>query len=102
LLLEGVRASRWPQGSTQCGAGYESELVWLKLDRELAVVARQAVPIGSCWKSIDTGTRRLGSHALTIETTTLRGATPVTTRIRYDSRRPAEGLSTEDVPSGTR
>src|SRR5262249_5369587 len=86
LLLEGPRASRWPQGPTMCGGGVEAELVWLKLDRALALQSRDAVPIESCFDEVGLERYQTGSHTLVVETSPAKGGGM---RITYDDRRPA-------------
>ena len=53
LVLEGSAYSRFPPGMTWCGSGVETELLWLKLDASLAVVARDTARVESCLDAIE-------------------------------------------------
>src|SRR5262245_25425818 len=53
LLLDVRGPSKIPQDSHQCGAGYESDLIWLKLDQHWKAQDAKNFRYESCWATID-------------------------------------------------
>jgi hypothetical protein len=53
LLLDVTGPSKVPQDSHQCGAGSESDLVWLKLDKDWKLQDAKNFRYESCWATID-------------------------------------------------
>ena len=52
VLLRANGPSRWPGGSTHCGAGEECDLILIELDSELQCSTISSELICSCWKNI--------------------------------------------------
>jgi len=52
VVIEVECPSRWPPGSTYCGAGIEVNLVWIELDQNLHSTKVQSVLIESCFKDV--------------------------------------------------
>jgi hypothetical protein len=120
LLLGVAGFSRWPGGSTMCGAGTEGDLIWLCLSPEGRALEVKSVRYDSCFNSIeaeemepvepagaasptpaDTGddfafqpTLRDGRLALVA---TLYGEDGRRIAIRYDRRQPERGLLVETL-----
>ncbi len=53
LLLGVAGFSRWPTGSTMCGAGTEGDLIWLCLSPEGRALEVKSVRYESCFENID-------------------------------------------------
>ena len=52
LLLDVEGPSKLPRDNHECGAGSESNLVWLKLDLEWKLLDSKSFRYDSCWASI--------------------------------------------------
>jgi hypothetical protein len=52
LLLDVTGPSKYPPDSHQCGAGTESDLVWLKVDKNWKIVDAKNFRYDSCWSNI--------------------------------------------------
>ena len=52
LLLDVTGPSKVPGDSHQCGAGTESDLIWLKLDKDWKLLDTQNFRYDSCWSTI--------------------------------------------------
>ncbi len=53
LLLDVTGCSRWPPGSTMCGAGTEGDLIWLCLSPEGRALEVKSVRYDSCFELIE-------------------------------------------------
>jgi len=52
LLLDVTGPSKEPADSHQCGAGTESDLIWLKLDKDWKLTDANQFRYDSCWRTI--------------------------------------------------
>jgi hypothetical protein len=52
LLLDVTGPSKVPSDAHQCGAGTESDLIWLKLDKDWKVLDAKNFRYDSCWSTI--------------------------------------------------
>jgi hypothetical protein len=89
LLLDVVGPSKLPRDSHECGAGSESNLVWLKLDREWKLLDSKNFRYDSCWASISAIDPPL-SEGDTLTVTTENKV------VTYSYKRPEEGLKITD------
>jgi len=102
LVLEGSAYSRFPPGMTWCGSGVETELLWLKLDASLAVVAHDTARVESCLDAIEAEVHQLGGPGLTIVAAqSTEGKVTSRTRISYDAWHPAAGLVKQPIENKT-
>ena len=85
LLLDVEGPSKLPRDSHECGAGSESNLVWLKLDLDWKVLSANKFRYDSCWASISAIDPPLWAG----DTLTVTTENKVVT---YSYRRPEEGL----------
>ncbi len=53
LVIDVTGWSRKEQNDRQCGAGVESNLIWVKLDREWKMTDAKSVRYQSCWSGAD-------------------------------------------------
>jgi hypothetical protein len=74
-----------------CGAGTELDLVWLLLKPDLTLVRKQIVPVASCFRSIELAAFDGGWAGPDF-------SAERTTTLRYDPRRPLEGISVSSSP----
>jgi len=99
LLLDVNGPSKVPGDSHQCGAGMESDLIWLKLSKDWKVLNAKNFHYDSCWATISADdppkwegdTLRVSVYAVTSGT----GRTLVAT---YSYKRPEEGLKIAEMP----
>lgn len=93
LLLDVTGASKLPRDSHQCGGGNESNLVWLKLDKDWKLVEAKNFHYDSCWSSVSV-----------IDPPKWQGDTLKVTTIdkvaTYTYKHPEEGLKIVDTPAG--
>jgi len=123
VLLWVIGCSRWPGGSTMCGAGTEGDLIWLCLSPDGKTLNVQSVRYESCFESVETeemephgGTRGeamytggdggceyefqpvLRDGRLALVTTRYGKDGLKRVAIRYDRRHPERGLLVEPLP----
>lgn len=100
-VLEGWRYTRWPPGSTMCGAGVETELVWLKLDKSLHLAESDRVEIESCFGNVEVVSSRVSTRGFVVDYARHEKDVTTRSRVTYDNTRPAEGLVRERAPAAT-
>jgi hypothetical protein len=92
LLLDIEGPSKLPRDNHECGAGSESNLVWLKLDLEWKVLDAKSFRYDSCWASISMiDPPRWEGDTLTVSTENK--------VVTYSYKRPEEGLRIADSAS---
>lgn len=97
LVLEASGDSRWPGGSTGCGAGTESDLIWIKLDSALNVQALDSVHFESCWAQIEVQSHLMGTRRMEVRFAQhMEGADEIT-RVILDLTKPQEGFFRQKV-----
>jgi hypothetical protein len=94
LLLDVTGPSTLPRSSHQCGGGNESNLIWLKLDKDWKTLDAKDFLYDSCWKS---------EYATMVDPPkwtgdTLRVAT-LDKVATYTYKHPEEGLKVTDAPA---
>jgi hypothetical protein len=93
LLLDVTGPSKLPRDSHQCGAGNESDLIWLKLDKNWKLLDAKNFRYDSCWSSVSV-----------IDPPKWQGDTLKVTTIDnvaiYSYKHPEEGLKVVDGPGG--
>ena len=98
LLFDVRGASRWPGGSTWCGAGLERNLVWLKLAPDLSTLAEDSVLYGSCMQWVassglsDEDELALSDGRLVLKVEKGAGDEMRSTTLVYDGNAPERGL----------
>jgi hypothetical protein len=89
LLLDIEGPSKLPRDNHECGAGSESNLVWLKLDLEWKVLDAKSFRYDSCWASISMiDPPRWEGDTLTVSTENK--------VVTYSYKHPEEGLKIAD------
>lgn len=99
VLLQVDTLSRVNGGSGYCGAGIETDLVWLALDAKLEARKHDAYRIASCLDSIEPDQRSDqddGSLRLTLLRPGRDGQPDREVTVRYDAADPAQGLQVHD------
>ncbi|MGO1003365.1 hypothetical protein [Lysobacter sp. CA196] len=99
LLIEVDSASRADRSQGHCGAGIETDLVWLALDAALQVRKHDAYRIASCLQSIKPGERVAAADG-SLRVSLLRpgrdGEPDREVTVRYDAADPSQGLQVHD------
>lgn len=91
LVIEVTGDSRDGNYDRQCGAGIESNLIWLKLDSAWKILDLKSVRYQSCWSGIDlNGPFKITKNALTMEFSNARDN--VETRLSYNADEPEKGF----------
>lgn len=89
LLLDVRGPSKLPRDNHECGAGRESNLVWLKLDMDWKVLDSKNFRYDSCWADISMiDPPRWEGDTLTVATDNK--------VVKYSYKRPEEGLKIVD------
>ncbi|MEI2455516.1 hypothetical protein ABU614_18920 [Lysobacter firmicutimachus] len=99
LLLELDSASREDGGAGYCGAGVETDLIWLALDAAWAVRKHDAYRIASCLEPLEPlarDDRDDGSVRVTLLRYGRDGAPDREVSVRYDAAEPDQGLQVHD------
>lgn len=91
LLVDVAGQSKKKSDDRQCGAGTESNLIWIKLDAAWRIIDAVSQRYESCWSGItsDDGYRIKG-NLLTIEFDNFREN--VTVKLSYDADAPEKGF----------
>jgi hypothetical protein len=93
LLLDVTGPSKLPRDSHQCGGGNESNLVWLKLDREWRILESNAFLYDSCWTS---GATMIDPPKWSGDTLKVATLDKIAT---YTYKHPDDGLKVTDAPA---
>ncbi|HEX8368050.1 MAG TPA: hypothetical protein VF604_05880 [Pyrinomonadaceae bacterium] len=91
LLVDVIGQSRDKQNDRQCGAGTESNLIWIKLDAAWKIVEARSERYESCWSGItsDDG-YKISGNLLTVEFDNFRD--DVAVKLSYDADAPEKGF----------
>jgi hypothetical protein len=94
LLVDVVGQSREKQNDRQCGAGIESNLIWIKLDAAWKIVESGSERYESCWSGItsDDG-YKINGNLLTVEFDNFRD--DVSVKLSYNADAPEKGFRIE-------
>jgi hypothetical protein len=93
LLLDVTGPSKLPRDSHQCGAGNESNLIWLKLDKDWKALDSKDFLYDSCWTN---GATNMDPPKWTGDTLRVATLEKVAT---YTYKKPEEGLKVIDAPA---
>lgn len=101
LLLDVTGPSKIPVDNHQCGAGTESNLVWLKLDQAWKLLESRSFLYESCWSTVSPADApRWQGDTLKVEADIVRDAKAVTVVATYSFKRPEEGIQLVEAPTG--
>jgi hypothetical protein len=98
LLLDVSGPSKFPADNHQCGAGTESDLIWLKLDKAWKRVDARSVLYDSCWSPVTAvDPPQWQGDTLKVTADSLKGGAASTLIATYSYRRPEEGLNVSET-----
>jgi hypothetical protein len=99
LLLDVSGPSKIPQDNHQCGAGYESDLIWLKLDKDWKLQDARNFRYESCWATIDMDSPpKWQADTLSVTVFNASEGAGKTLTAAYSYKRPEEGLKVAEIP----
>jgi len=100
LLLDVRGPSKIPGDSHQCGAGMESNLIWLKLDKSWKRVDAKNVLYESCWSTVDPeDPPQWQGDTLKVTVDRVQSGVATTLVATYSYKHPEEGLKIEETPA---
>jgi hypothetical protein len=101
LLLDVTGPSKVPADSHQCGGGTESDLIWLKLDKEWKIQDAKDFRYDSCWSTIsaDDPPKWEGDTLKVTVFSVASGGNGVNQVATYSYRRPDEGIKVTETPA---
>lgn len=93
--------SREESNDRQCGAGVESNLLWIKIDSKWQIADISSVRYESCWSSISSNDGyRIKGNALSIEFDNFRD--DVNVKMSYNAEQPEKGFQSEQKDLGNK
>jgi hypothetical protein len=96
LLVDVVGDSKEKSDDRQCGAGIESNLIWIKLDAAWKIVKSASERYESCWSGITSGDGyKINGNLLTIEFDNFRDN--VNVKLSYNAGEPEKGFQKQSV-----
>ncbi|HEX8738011.1 MAG TPA: hypothetical protein VF721_21945 [Pyrinomonadaceae bacterium] len=96
LLIDVVGDSKEKSDDRQCGAGVESNLIWIKLDAAWKIVESASERYESCWSGITSQDGyRIDGNLLTIEFDNFRD--DVTVKLSYNAGEPEKGFQKQSA-----
>jgi hypothetical protein len=101
LLLDVTGPSKLPRDSHQCGAGNESDLVWLKLTPDWKAQDAGDFRYESCWSDIspDDPPKWTGD-TLQVSVFSAAGGKSVSRVATYTYKHPEDGIKVTETPAG--
>jgi hypothetical protein len=102
LLLDVTGPSKVPADSHQCGGGTESDLIWLKLDKDWKVQEAKDFRYDSCWSTIsaDDPPKWEGDTLKVSVFSVASGGNGVNQVATYTYKHPEEGIKVTEAPAG--
>jgi hypothetical protein len=101
LLLDVTGPSKIPQDSHQCGAGYESDLIWLKLDKDWKLQDAKNFRYESCWATIDMDSPpKWQGDTLSVTVFSVSEGAGKTLTASYSYKRPEDAFKVVEVTEG--
>jgi hypothetical protein len=98
LLLDVTGPSKIPADSHQCGAGAESNLVWLKLDQDWKLLDAKTFLYESCWSTVEAADPpRWEGDTLKVSADKFTANSTETQVASYSYKRPEEGLKISEA-----
>lgn len=96
LVIDVSGWSREKQNDRQCGAGTESNLIWLKLDRAWKILDVRSVRYQSCWSGVDLNDPfKITKNSLEIEFDNIRDKLNI--KLFYNAGEPEKGFQIEET-----
>ena len=100
LLLDVSGPSKIPPDAHQCGAGNESNLIWLKLDQSWKLLDAKNFLYDSCWSPIAVSDEpKWQGDTLTVTADKFSADSTETMVATYSYNRPEEGLKVTSRPA---
>ena len=100
LLLDVTGPSKLPQDSHQCGAGEESDLIWLKLDPNWKIQDAIDFRYESCWATIDADEPpKWSGDTLKVSVFSAAGGKSVSQVATYTYKHPEDGIKVTETPA---
>jgi hypothetical protein len=94
LLIDVSGQSKEESDDRQCGAGIESNLIWIKLDAAWKIVEAQSERYESCWSATNSDDGyKINGNLLTIELNNYRRN--IDAKLSYDADAPEKGFRIE-------
>lgn len=101
LLLDVTGPSKLPRDSNQCGAGHESDLIWLKLGPDWKVQGAKDFRYESCWSDIAADDPpKWAGDTLTVSVFSAEGGKSVSQVATYTYKRPEDGIKVNETQVG--
>jgi hypothetical protein len=101
LLLDVTGPSKLPPDSHQCGAGTESDLIWLKLDKNWKPQDEKDFRYDSCWATISSDDPpKWAGDTLKVTVFSVTASESKTLVATYSYKHPDEGLRIAEDPAG--
>jgi hypothetical protein len=99
LLLDVTGPSKVPSDSHQCGAGTESDLIWLKVDKDWKILDAKSFRYDSCWSTIsaDDPPKWQGDTLKVTVFSVASGGEGKTLTATYTYKHPEDGLKVVEV-----
>ena len=100
LLLDVTGPSKLPRDSHQCGAGDESNLIWLKLDKDWKIQDAKDFRYEPCWSDISADDPpKWQGDTLQVSVFSAAGGKSVTQVAKYTYKRPEDGIKVTETPA---
>jgi hypothetical protein len=98
LLLDVTGPSKFPPDSHQCGAGTESDLIWLKVDKDWKLLDAKNFRYESCWSTISADDPpKWEGDTLKVTVFSVTSGASKTVAATYTYKHPEEGLKVVEV-----
>lgn len=98
LLLDVSGPSKYPADARHCGAGTESNLIWLKLDRDWKFLDAKNFLYESCWDTVESADPpRWDGDTLRVSAEKFTATSSETQVVTYSYKHPEEGLKVSEA-----
>ena len=101
LLLDVTGPSKVPPDAHQCGAGTESDLIWLKLDKDWKIQDARDFRYDSCWATVsaDDGPKWEGDTLKVAVFSVASGRNGMNQLATYSYKHPEDGIKVTETPA---
>jgi hypothetical protein len=100
LLLDVTGPSKLPPDSHHCGAGTESDLIWLKLDKDWKAQDGKTFRYESCWATVEADEPPAWQgDTLKVKVFSVSGGVSKNLLATYSYKRPDEGFKISETPA---
>lgn len=96
LVLDISGQSKIKEDNRQCGAGIESNFIWIKLDANWKILDSKSVRYESCWSSISNDNYQKQGSKMSIEIRNFRDDLDI--KLFYNSEEPEKGFQISEKP----